>query len=124
MPAAAALPANNGVFALLAARPTPLAASPAEWPACFALSSTALRAASMRPTPFLDFAALLRGRGFAEREALAPLDDFAAVDFRAFVALRFVALPRVLEARVFVSAMVFPPELLSRFLPERGWYPR
>jgi hypothetical protein len=60
----------------------------------------------MRPAPFLDFGALFRERGFFEREALAPLDDFATLDLRAFVALRFVGLLRVLAVRVFVSAMV------------------
>jgi hypothetical protein len=123
MPAAAAPPASSGVFALLATRPMLLAASPAECPACFAFSSTALRAASMRPTPVLDLGALFRERGFAEREALAPLDDFATLDFRAFVALRLAGLLRVLAARVFVSAM-FPSRPASHFLPERCWYPR
>jgi hypothetical protein len=67
-----------------------------------------LRAASTRVAPFFDrdevFA--FEARGFATREALAPFDDFAALDLRAFDGLRFVALPRALAARVFVSAML------------------
>jgi hypothetical protein len=105
--ATAALPANRGVFALLAARPTLLAASPTECPACFAVSPTALRAASTRAVPFLDvderFA--FDARDFAVCEALTPFDDFAVLVLRAFDGLRFIALPRVLAARVFVSAM-------------------
>jgi hypothetical protein len=65
---------------------------------------------------------VLEARDFAAREALAPFDDFVA-DLRAFAGLRFVVLPRALEARVFVSAMV-SLQTCSHFLPERRWYPR
>jgi hypothetical protein len=124
-PATAALPASRGVFALLAARPTLLAASPTECPACFAVSSTALRAVSARAVPFFDAGERFAFdvRDFVAR-ALAPFDDFAVLALRAFDGLRFVALPRVLEARVFVSAMFVPPTCFSHCLPERRWYPR
>jgi len=96
-----------------------LAALPAEWLACFAVSSTALRAASTRAAPFFDrdeldelLFAFFDARGFVAREALAPFGDFAVLDLRAFDGLRFVALPRVLAARVFVSVMLVPPNLL------------
>jgi hypothetical protein len=84
-----------------------------------------LRAASTRAAPFFDrdefFA--FEVRGFVDREALAPFDDFAVLGLRAFAGLRFVALPRVLAARVFVSAMA-SLQTYSHYLPERGWYPR
>jgi hypothetical protein len=93
---------------LLAARPTLLATSPTECPACFAVSSTALRAASTRAVPFFDAGErfVFDARDLVAREALAPFDDLVAFALRAFDGLRFVALPRALEARVFVSAML------------------
>jgi hypothetical protein len=125
-PAIAAPLASRGVLALLAARPTVLATLPAEWPACFAVSSTALRAASTRPAPFFDrdepFAFV--ARGFADCEASAPFADFAALDLRAFGGLRFVDLPRAPAGRVFVSAMVSLQTCFPIYLPERSWYPR
>jgi hypothetical protein len=114
-PAIAAPLASSGVLALLAARPTVLAASPTECPACFAVSSTALRAASTRAVPFFDrdepFAFALDARDFVACEALAPFDDFVTLDLRAFAALRLGVLLRAFEARVFVSAMV--PSVLA-----------